>query len=156
MTRACHMDGPSGPFFNPGSELAVLEGHIRRLRVSAHAPPADRAQQVLMDIQTTVYRKHEAQLQVDIATSAGFDEHRQLWQEKLDVLDQRIAELTAVLQGLVETSRLVTFQRFAAAMVIGIVALRHLFTPPADGRPPLISQRYLAGAGFVSAEPTAR
>ena len=70
--------------------------------------------------------------------------------------DQRIAELTAVLDEAVRTFQLATFQRFAAAMVIGIVALRRLFNPPGDGRPPLISQRYLADTGFVSDEPTAR
>ena len=149
------MTTPSVPFFNPGSELAALERHVRRLRASAHAPPADRAQQVLRDIQTTVYRKHEAELQVRIATTVGYDEHRQLWQGKLDLLDQRIAESTAILRGHVEALRLRRFQIYAASSVIGIVALRRLFNPPADGRPPLISQRYLAETAFVhgSTEP---
>ena len=146
------MVGPSTPtpFFTPDSELAELESHVRRLQASAHAPPIDRAQQVLTDIQTPVYRQHEAQLHVDSATSAGFDEHRQLWQGKLDALDVQIGESTAVLQGLVVQLRVARCQRFAAAMVIGIVALRHLFTPPSDGRPPLISQRYLADTGFIA------
>ena len=68
-----------------------------------------------------MYRKHEAQLQVDIATSAGFDEHGDVWQTKADALDVRIGESTAVLQGLVDGLRIMTFQRFAAAIVIGTV-----------------------------------
>ena len=70
------MDGPSGPFFNPGSELAVLEGHIRRLRVSAHSPSVTRAEHILVGIQRATFEKHEAQLQISIARSKGFDEHR--------------------------------------------------------------------------------
>ena len=102
-------------------------------------------------------RKHEAQLQIRIATSAaGFDEHRQLWQGKLDLLDQRIAESTAILRRHVVELRVRRFQIFAGAMVIGTVALRRLFNPPGDGRPPLISQGYLAETAFVSDEPTAR
>ena len=146
----------AAPFFNPGSELADLERHVRRLQASDHAPPVDRAEHVLVGIQRAMLRKHEAELQVRIATSVvGYDEHRQLWQEKLDDLDQRTAESTAVLHRLVDGLRLARFQRFAAAMVIGIVALRRLFDPPGDGRPPLISQRYLAESALVH-EPTVR
>ena len=149
------MIDPSTPFFVAGSELAVLEDHVRRLQGSAHAPPADRAEHILVNIQRTMLRKHEAELQVRIATTVGYDEHRQLWQETLDDLDQRIAESTAVLRGHVVELRVRRFQIFAAASVIGIVALRRLFNPPADGRPPLISQGYLAETAFVhgSTEP---
>ena len=147
----------STPFFAADSELADLECHVRRLKASVHSPSVTHAEHILVDIQRATLEKHEAQLQVRIASSAaGFDEHRQLWQGKLDDLDRRIAELTAVLDEAVLGLQLATFQRFAAAMVIGIVALRRLFNPPADGRPPLISQRYLADTGFVSDEPTAR
>ena len=145
----------AAPFFTPDSELADLERHVRRLRGSAHAPPVDRAEHILVNIQRTMLRKHEAELQVRIATTVGYDEHRQLWQETLDDLDQRIAESTAVLRGHVQALRLQRCQRFVGASVIGIVALRRLFNPPADGRPPLISQRYLAESAFVhgSTEP---
>ena len=148
-----HMACPT--FFSPGSELADLEDHIRRLQSSAHAPPVDRAEHILVNIQRTMLRKHEAKLQVRIATTVGYDEHRQLWQETLDLLDQRIAESTTLLRGHVVELRVRRFQIFAAASVIGIVALRRLFNPPADGRPPLISQRYLAESAFVhgSTEP---
>ena len=66
------MIGPPAhtPFFTPDSELAELESHVRRLQSSAHAPPIDRAQQVLTGIQQAMHEKHKAQLQVDIATSA--------------------------------------------------------------------------------------
>ena len=138
------------PFFNTGSELADLESHVRRLQASAHAPPTDRAERVLADVQRAILSTHEAQLQLNIASSVGFDEHRKLWQRKLDDLDQRIADATAALHGLVEELRVARFQRFAAAMVIGVVALRHLFAPPVDGQPPLISQRYLADTGFIA------
>ena len=150
------MTTPSVPFFTPGSELADLERHIRRLQGSAHAPPVDRAEHILVNIQRTLLRKHEAELQVRIATTVGYDEHRQLWQETLDLLDQRIAESTAILRGHVEALRLQRFQIFAAASVIGIVALRRLFNPPADGRPPPVLRSYLAESEFVSGEPTAR
>ena len=156
--RVEEMVGPftHTPFFNTDSELADIESHVRRLQASVHAPPTDRAERVLADVQRAILSTHEAQLQLNIASSAGFDEHRQLWQGKLDDLDQRIADATAALHGLVEELRLVRFQRFAAAMVIGVVALRHLFTPPVDGQPPLISQEYLAGTGFISDGPAAR
>jgi len=48
------------------------------------------------------------------------------------------------------------FQRFAAAMVIGIVALRHLFDPPGDGRPPPVLRSYIEECAFVSDEPLVR
>ena len=149
-----HMACPT--FFSPGTELADLERHIRRLQGSPHAPPVDRAEHLLVGIQRATLEKHEAQLQVRIATRTGYHEHQQVWQGKLDTIDQQIAELTIALRGRVRALRLATFQRFAGAMVIGIVALRRLFNPPGDGRPPLISQRYLADTGFVSDEPTAR
>ena len=144
------------PFFTADSELADLERHIRRLQASAHAPPVDRAEHILVNIQRTMLRKHEAELQIRIAARTGYHDHQQVWQGKIDTIDQQIAELTIALRGRVLGLRLVTFQRFAGAMVIGIVALRRLFNPPGDGRPPLISQRYLADTGFVSDEPTAR
>ena len=90
------------PFFNTDSELADIESHVRRLQASVHAPPTDRAERVLADVQRAILSTHEAQLQLNIASSAGFDEHRQLWQGKLDDLDQRIADATAALHGLVE------------------------------------------------------
>ena len=151
------MTTPSVPFFTPGSDLADLERHIRRLQGSAHAPPVDRAEHILVNIQRTMLQKHEAQLQVRIATSAaGFDEHRQLWQGKLDDLDRRIVESTAVLRGHVVELRVRRFQIFAAASVIGIVALRRLFNPPGDGRPPPVLRSYIEECEFVSDEPTAR
>ena len=144
------------PFFTADSELADLERHVRRLRGSAHAPPVDRAEHILVNIQRTMLRKHEAELQVRIATTVGYDEHRQLWQETLDDLDQRIAESTAVLRGHVVELRVRRFQIFAAASVIGIVALRRLFNPPGDGRPPPVLRSYIEECEFVSDEPTAR
>ena len=143
-------------FFSPGTELADLEQRVRRLKASAHSPSVTRAEHLLVGIQRATLEKHEAQLQIRIATTVGYDEHRQLWQGKLDDLDRRIAESTAVLRGHVEALRLRRFQIYAASSVIGIVALRRLFNPPANGRPPLISQRYLSESAFVSDEPTAR
>ena len=96
------------------------------------------------------------ELQVRIATRTGYHEHQQVWQGKIDTIDQQIAELTIALRGRVLGLRTVTFQRFAAAMVIGIVALRHLFDPRSDGRPPPVLRSYLAETAFVSEEPTAR
>ena len=146
----------AAPFFSAGSELAVLERHVRRLRASAHSPPVDRAECVLADIRGMILREHEAELQVRMATTAGFDEHRQIWEAKLQALDRRIDESTAVLHETVLALRLATFQRFAAASVIGVVALRHLFTPPVDGRPPPVLRAYLAETAFVSDESAAR
>ena len=144
------------PFFTADSELADLERHVRRLRGSAHAPPVDRAEHILVNIQRTMLRKHEAELQVRIATTVGYDEHRQLWQETLDDLDQRIAESTAILRGHVEALRLRRFQIYAASSVIGIVVLRWLYDPKADGRPPPVLRSYLAESAFVSDEPLMR
>ncbi len=145
------------PFFSAGSELAVLERHVRRLRASAHAPPVDRAECVLADIRGMILQKHEAELQVRMATStAGFDEHRQIWEAKLQALDRRIDESTSVLHETVLALRLATFQRFAAASVIGVVALRHLFAPPMDGRPPPVLRAYIEECEFVSDEPLVR
>ena len=39
------------PFFTADSELADLERHIRRLRGSAHAPPVNRAEHLIVGIQ---------------------------------------------------------------------------------------------------------
>ena len=144
------------PFFSTGSELAVLERHVQRLRASAHSPPVNRAECVLVDIQRALFRKHEAELQVRIAAGTGYHDHQQVWQGKIDTIDQQIAELTIALRGRVLGLRTVTFQRFAAAMVIGIVALRRLFNPPADGRPPPVLRAYIEECEFVSDEPTAR
>ena len=143
-------------FFSPGTELGVLEERLLELQASAHAPPLKRAEEALAEIRGMYLRTHEAQLQVSIATSAGFDEHRRVWQAKIAAIEKQIVDATAALHGLVETLQVARCQRFAAAMVIGIVALRHLFTPPSDGQPPLISRHYLQETAFVSPGPTAR
>ena len=96
-----------------------------------------------------ILRTHEAKLQIKMATSAGYDEHRDVWEAKADALDQRIAESTAALHGLVEELRVRRFQRFAAAMVIGVVALRFLFHPPSDGRPPPVLRAYAEECVFI-------
>ena len=93
------MINPSTPFFTPGSELADLEDHIRRLQSSAHAPPVDRAEHILVNIQRTMLRKHEAELQIRIAARTGYHDHQQVWQGKIDTIDQQIAELTIALRG---------------------------------------------------------
>ena len=136
-------------FFSPGTELGVLEERLLELKASAHAPPLKRAEEALAEIRGMYLRTHEAQLQVSIATSAGFDEHRRVWQAKIAAIEKQIVDATAALHGLVDELRVQRFQRFAAAMVIGTVVLRWLFDPPSDGRPPLISQTYLAETGFV-------
>ena len=143
-------------FFSPGTELGVLEERLLELKASAHAPPLKRAEEALAEIRGMYLRTHEAQLQVSIATSAGFDEHRRVWQAKIAAIDQQIVDATAALHGLVETLQVARCQRFAAAMVIGIVALRHLFTPPSDGQPPLISRHYLQETAFVTPRTAAR
>ena len=143
-------------FFSPGTELADLEQRVRRLKASAHSPSVTRAEHLLVGIQRATLEKHEAQLQIRIATTVGYDEHRQLWQGKLDDLDRRIAESTAVLRGHVEALRVRRFQLFTASSVIGIVVLRWLYDPKADGRPPPVLRSYLAESAFVSDEPLMR
>ena len=143
-------------FFSPGTELGVLEERLLELKASAHAPPLKRAEEALAEIRGMYLRTHEAQLQVSIATSAGFDEHRRVWQAKIAAIEKQIVDATAALHGLVETLQVARCQRFAAAMVIGIVALRHLFTPPSDGQPPLISRHYLQETAFVTPRTAAR
>ena len=143
-------------FFSPGTELGVLEERLLELQASAHAPPLKRAEEALAEIRGMYLRTHEAQLQVSIATSAGFDEHRRVWQAKIAAIEKQIVDATAALHGLVETLQVARCQRFAAAMVIGIVALRHLFTPPSDGQPPLISRHYLQETAFVTPRTAAR
>ena len=143
----------SGPsFFPPSSELGVLEAHVRRLQASAHAPPLDRAEQVLADIRGAVLRTHEAQLQVSIATSAGqgFEEHKRTWQAKINNIERSVADRTSALRGIVEELRVATFQRFAASLVIGTVVLRWLFDPPGDGRPPPVLRAYIQDCAFIS------
>ena len=143
-------------FFSPGTELGVLEERLLELKASAHAPPLKRAEEALAEIRGMYLRTHEAQLQVSIATSAGFDEHRRVWQAKIAAIEKQIVDATAALHGLVETLQVARCQRFGAAMVIGIVALRHLFTPPSDGQPPLISRHYLQETAFVTPRTAAR
>ena len=142
------------PFFTPGSELADLERHIRRLQGSAHAPPVDRAEHILVGIQQALLRKHEAELQVRIAARTGYHDHQQVWQGKIDTIDQQIAELTIALRGRVRALRLATFQRCIAAIVIGTVVLRWLYDPKADGRPPPVLRSYLAESAFVHGSTT--
>ena len=141
------MTGPT--FFALGSELGVLEDHVRRLQASAHGSSAWRADQALADIRGAVLRKHEAQLQVKIATSAGYEEHRRVWQAKVDALDQSIAESTVALRAVVNELRVQRFQRFAAAMVVGAAALRHLFLPRVGGKPPRVLRAYIEESVFI-------
>ena len=142
----------SPAFFPLGSELGVLETELRRLQAAAHAPPEhlERAEKALAEIRFMVLRTHEAQLQVSIATSAGFDEHRRVWQAKIAAIEKQIVDATAALHGLVESCALQRFQRFAAAMVIGTVVLRWLFQPPIDGRPPPMLRGYVEESVFIS------
>ena len=145
----------SPAFFPLGSELGVLETELRRLQAAAHAPPEhlERAEKALAEIRLKVMRTHEAQLQVSIATSAGFDEHRRVWQAKIAAIDEQIVEATAALHERLLELKAHRFRRFAAAMVVGAVALRRLFIPPIDGQPPLISRHYLQETAFVSPRP---
>ena len=143
------MTAPTMSFFSPGTELGVLEKDVRRLQTSAHAPSLWRADQTLADIRGAILRTHEAQLQVRIATSAGYEDHRQVWQAKLDALDQSIAESTIALRAVVNELRVQQFQRFAASMVIGAAALRHLFLPRVDGNPPRALRVYIEESIFI-------
>ena len=150
------MTTPSVPFFTPGSELADLERHVWRLQGSAHAPPVDRAEHILVGIQRATLEKHEAQLQIRIATSAaGFDAHRQLWQGKLDDLDQRIAESTTVLRGHVVELRRERFRRYWCAQRLQRAVLEFLYVAASDGGVPRISRSYLREAAFI-VPPTTR
>ena len=131
----------------------MLETELRRLQAAAHAPPEhlERAEKALAEIRLKVLRTHEAQLQVSIATSAGFDEHRRVWQAKIAAIDQQIVDATAALRGVVESCALQRFQRFAAAMVVGAAVLRWLFQPPIDGhRPPPVLRAYIQDCAFIS------
>ena len=136
-------------FFSSGTELSVLEEDVRRLQTSAHAPSLWRADQTLADIRGAIQRTHEAHLQVRIATSAGYEEHRQVWQTKVDDLGQRVANATAALRAVVNELRVQRFQRFAASMVIGAAALRHLFLPRVDGKPPRALRVYIEESMFI-------
>lgn len=143
------MTTPTMSFFSPGTELGVLEKDVRRLQTSAHAPSLWRADQTLADIRGAILRTHEAHLQVRIATSAGYEEHRQVWQTKVDALDQRVANATAALRAVVNELRVQQFQRFAASMVIGAAALRHLFLPRVGGKPPRVLRAYIEESVFI-------
>ena len=143
------MTTPTMSFFSPGTELGVLEKDVRGLRASVHAPPLWRADQTLADIRGAILRTHEAHLQVKIATSAGYEEHRQVRQTKVDDLDQRVANATAALRAVVNELRVQQFQRFAASMVIGAAALRHLFLPRVGGKPPRVLRAYIEESVFI-------
>ena len=143
------MTTPTMSFFSPGTELGVLEKDVRGLRASVHAPPLWRADQTLADIRGAILRTHEAHLQVKIATSAGYEEHRQIWQAKVDALDQSVANATVALRAVVNELRVQRFQRFAAAMVVGAAALRHLFLPRVGGKPPRVLRAYIEESVFI-------
>ena len=142
----------SPAFFPLGSELGVLETKLRRLQAAAHAPPEhlERAEKALAEIRLKVMRTHEAQLQVSIATSAGFDEHRRVWQAKIAAIDQQIVEATAALHERLLELRAHRFRRFAAAMGVGAAVLRWLFQPPIDGRPPPMLRGYVEESVLIS------
>ena len=90
----------SGPsFFPPSSELGVLEAHVRRLQASAHAPPLDRAEQVLADIRDMHFCIHEAAHQVSMGQTAGDEQHQRIWQAKISDFETQIDNATAALHG---------------------------------------------------------
>ena len=136
-------------FFSPATELGVLQERVLELKASAHAPPLKRAEQVLEDVRGMIFRKHEAAHQVSMGQTAGDEAHQRIWQAKIADLDHQIVDATAALHGEVEELRVQRFQRFAAAMVIGIVALRQLFQPPIDGRPPPMLRAYVEESVFI-------
>ena len=143
------MTTPTMSFFSTGTELGVLEKDVRGLRASVHAPPLWRADQTLADIRGAILRTHEAHLQVKIATSAGYEEHRQIWQAKVDALDQRIANATAALRAVVDELRKQKFHRYCAILKLQKAALRFLYTAStADGLAP-ISRHFLRTASFI-------
>ena len=142
-------------FFSPGTELGVLEERLLELKASAHAPPLKRAEEALAEIRGMYLRTHEAQLQVSIATSAGFDEHRRVWQAKIAALDESVVDATDALCGTLEELRVQRFQRFAAAMVISTMVLRWLFDPPGNGKPPPVLRAYIQESVFISTGPAA-
>ena len=131
----------------PGPETA--EEGVRYSHVDKDGERIWRADQALADIHGAVLRTHEAQLQVKIATSAGYEEHRRVWQAKVDALDQSIAESTVALRAVVNELCVQRFQRFAAAMVVGAAALRHLFLPRVGGKPPRVLRAYIEESVFI-------
>ena len=143
------MTTPTMSFFSPGTELGVLEKDVRGLRASVHAPSLWRADQTLADIRGAILRTHEAHLQVKIATSAGYEEHRQIWQAKVYALDQRITNATAALRAVVDELRKQKFHRYCAILKLQKAALRFLYTAStADGLAP-ISRHFLRTASFI-------
>lgn len=143
------------PFFHPGTELGVLEADIQELEASAHTPPVplERAKQAFAHVRGMHFCIHEAALQVSMGQTAGDEQHQRIWQAKIAAIDQQIVEATAELAAALQELKAHRFRRFAAAMVMGAVALRRLFIPPIDGRPPLISRHYLQETVFVSPRP---
>ena len=143
------MTTPTMSFFSPGTELGVLENDVLGLRASAHAPSLWRADQTLADIRGAIQRTHEAQLQVRIATSAGYEEHRQVWQAKVDTLDQSVANATVALRDVVDELRKQRFHRYCAVLKLQKAALRFLYTASTtDGLAP-ISRHFLRTASFI-------
>ncbi len=88
--------------------------------------------------------------------SHGYHDDAQAWWRKVKQLDDDAHADLLRLATCVNHLRRQRFVRYWSAMVIGIVALRHLFDPRGDGRPPPVLRSYIDECAFVSDEPTAR
>ena len=136
-------------------DLTTLKRDLDRLAASAHTPTnglaAARAT-VKAITDARVYRTLPA-FEAEILESHGYPDDAKVWRLKVKRLDEDIHADLLRLATCVKQLRVQRFQRFAAAMVIGIVALRHLFDPPGDGRPPPVLRSYIEECAFVSDEP---
>ena len=132
--------------YYPGSDdLFVLQEKLNKLQKCAHAPPLERAVDSFEQIERAIYRGlFVAQWQLSMAQSSpGFEEHQQFWQAKITDINKSLAESTDALNAVVDELFMQRWRRFAAAMVIGGVALKRLFIPFSDGRPPRVLRGYI-------------
>ena len=139
--------------YYPGSDdLFVLQEKLNKLQKCAHAPPLERAVDSFEQIERAILGGlFVAQWQLSMAQSSGpgFEEHQQFWQAKITDINKSLAESTDALSAVVDELRMQRFRRFAAAMVIGGVALKRLFIPFSDGRPPRVLRGYIEESALI-------
>ena len=138
--------------YHSGSDdLFVLQEKLNKLQKCAHAPPLERAVDSFEQIERAILGGlFVAQWQLSMAQSSpGFEEHQQFWQAKITDINKSIAESTDALNAVLDELRMQRFRRFAAAMVIGGVALKRLFIPFSDGRPPRALRGYIEESALI-------
>ena len=133
-------------------DLAILTRELDRLATSAHTPvdALAAARAIVKAIGDARLYRTLPKFEAEMLESHGYHDDAQAWWKKVKQLDDDVRADLLRLTTCVDHLRVQRIRRFAAAMVIGTVVLRHLYDPRGDGRPPPVLRAYAEECAFIN------